>query len=180
MYANSPAHYSNKMNKDRLKSPFFLLSITLITITGFSSCSDDFTVFIQNTNEHWESVDICMIRSENDKHLFDSGPCKLASGDSLIWKESINRTDTNTYYAKTFDIDELTGGKEFYIVYKITVNGENLTTGNFNTNHLTDYTLIRMKNNGAAFDLLEYSTDDIRKIPYKTIIADQKTSSFLK
>ena len=147
----------------------------------FSACKPaNYTVLVQNTNQYWDSLSFCMVLSDNDDIDYDSKLCDLKGKDSVVWEFTLMRTDTNTFYAKTFPLKDLEKYENYWLKYTIDLNnGERVTTGTEQIGYLTEYTIITLKNKGYAYDLLEFSTNKKPKYDTSKLRADDKTLKFL-
>jgi len=156
---------------------FFILIFSIGVL--FSACkSGKTTFFVQNTHQYWDTVQIYIVSTSENRFYSDS--LVIKQGDSLLWKENIIRDDKQSYFAKTLDfsVKESTEDKMIYtyIIYKnqiVSSGGFGLKSGS------TKYEIITIKNNGGAFDIKNFGTDDKPEYKEWNIIADKETSDFL-
>ncbi len=156
-----------------MKAIGYSLIFSILTLFFVSCGKTTYTVLVQNTHQYWDTLDFCMIISINDKIDPFTAGLKLDAGDSVIWNTKILRSDTNTMYAKTFDISKFKHFEPYFIKTTIDVNGERLDTNTDTPDNLTKYTIVTVKNKGVANDLLRFSTDKDKSFKDKKIVKSE-------
>ncbi len=159
-----------------------LLSIFLTSFAFFvTACNTParVTYFVQNTHQYMDTLDVYILLAEKSNQI-PSIEYKLKAGVEELHHFKVPLGDKNTYYAKTFPLENLANKKEKWI-YEVSVyKGKVISSGSMGFPSKSIYTLITMANNGGAY-LSKSCTPKGKPKGYKDwhIIADATTRAFL-
>ncbi len=144
---------------------FFAAAIFLASCT-----TPTYTIMVQNTHQYWDTLDYCLVISDNKELSFTDTTWNLKPNDSVLWKFQVIRSDTNTMYRKIIDLSKFKSREPYFLKYALDVKGERLKIGYEQSGNHTKYTVLTIKNSGGAYYLKEFGTNSTETFENKTFI----------